>query len=142
MSLQIFKSRLKAKIKTLGVNNLRNERIDAYAATLHKRNPDLKDDDEAGHDAKIDELNEVVDFAKVAKDDDRVQTLENKLKEKEKSTSTKKPSEEDDDDDDDDDDDNDAGQASTKKKLGTEAKKKDRTPAWAKALMEKVETLQ
>jgi hypothetical protein len=138
MSLQTFKSQLKAKLKTLGVKNLSNERIDAYAATLHKRNPDLKDEDTKEHDEKIDELHEVVDFKKVATEDDRVRTLETKLKEKEKSTSTKKPSEEDDDEDDDDDSDEPApekGKGEQKKKSG------DRTPKWAKTLMEEVQSL-
>jgi hypothetical protein len=131
MSLTIFKARLKAKYNTSGKSKLSNERIDAYADRLHKKNPDLKDDDEKGHDDKIDELNEFVDFAKIATDDDRLRTAEAKLKEK----STPKPTSEEDEDDEED-------EEPEVKKPGEKQKKKERIPSYAKAIMEKLERLE
>lgn len=78
--LDTFKARLKAKSKTTGAN-LSQKRIDAFADRLHKKFPDLKE--EAEHDEMIDELDELVSFTEVAKDDDRIRTLEKKKPEPE-----------------------------------------------------------
>ncbi len=77
--LETFKARLKTKYS--GVN-LSTKRIDAIADRLHKKFPDLTE--EADHDAKLDDLNDLQPFADIAKDDDRIRTLENKPKDKEK----------------------------------------------------------
>lgn len=76
--LDTFKVRLKAKYP--GVN-LSTKRLDAIADRLHKKFPDLTD--EADHDQKLDDLNELQPFDELAKQDDRLRTLENKPKEKE-----------------------------------------------------------
>lgn len=68
MALETFKAQLKAKAKTLGVTNLSNKRIDAYAATLEKQNPDLKTDDD--HSEKVDAFLEIVDIKEIAAYDD------------------------------------------------------------------------
>lgn len=73
--LETFKARLKAKYS--GVN-LSTKRIDAIADRLNKKFPDLKE--EADHDAKLDDLNELTPFDDIAKDDDRIRTLEAKQK--------------------------------------------------------------
>jgi hypothetical protein len=77
--LDVFKARLKAKTKAAGVN-LSQKRIDAFADRLHKKNPAITE--EADHDTAIDELDEVVSFKDIAKDDDRLRTLEAKSKDK------------------------------------------------------------
>lgn len=122
--LDVFKAQLKAKTKAAGVN-LSQKRIDAYADRLHKKNPDVKE--VAEHDTLIDELDELVSFADVAKEDDRVRTLEAKSR----PTTKKKPQEEDDEIDDEETEESSSGK-----------KQRDRTPAWAKALMEKVDRLE
>lgn len=116
--LDTFKARLKAKTKASGVN-LSQKRIDAYADRLHKKNPDVSD--EAEHDKLIDSLDEMVSFADTAKEDDRVRTLEQKAKQT-------APKDEPGDDDDDD----------SKPDPKT---KGDKTPKWAKDLMQEVQSL-
>lgn len=130
--LDTFKARLKAKAKALGVN-LSTKRIDAIADRLHKRNPDLTDD--AEHDTRIDELHELQPLDEIAKADDRIRDLEAKAK---GPAPKKKEPElaEDEDDDEAGDDDTKAGKAKGKKKPSDEP-----PPAWAKALMQTVETL-
>lgn len=71
--LDKFKELLKAKVKASGVN-LSAKRIDAYADRLHKKFPELKDEDD--HDQPIEDLDQLVSFADVAKEDDRVRALE------------------------------------------------------------------
>lgn len=66
--LETFKAQLKAKAKTLGVTNLSNKRIDAFAATLEKKHPNLATDDD--HTEKVDELLELVDLKEIAALDD------------------------------------------------------------------------
>ncbi len=73
--LQTFKARLKAKYS--GVN-LSNERITAIADRLHKKFPELTED--ADHDAKLDELNDLAPFDESAKQDDKLRTLEAKTR--------------------------------------------------------------
>jgi hypothetical protein len=68
MALETFKAQLKAKAKTLGVTNLSNKRIDAYAATLEKQNPNLSTDDD--HSEKVDAFLELVDIKQIAAFDD------------------------------------------------------------------------
>lgn len=75
--LDTFKSRLKAKYS--GVN-LSQKRIDAIADRLHKKFPDIKE--EADHDAKIDDYYDEETVKDMAKEDDRIRTLEAKSKEK------------------------------------------------------------
>lgn len=127
MALEIFRSQLKAKYSTLtsGVN-LSQKRIDAYAARLHKKHSDLAADDVAGHDNLIDELDEIVSFKDIAKDDDRVRTLEAKAKPPVDPKS--KPEE-------DEDEDQEEEEEQNKKKT------KDRTPNWGKKLLDNFQTL-
>lgn len=120
--LDTFKARLKAKTKAAGVN-LSQKRIDAFADRLHKKNPEAKED--AEHDTLIDELDELVSFADVAKEDDRVRTLEARAKQP-----AKTKNQESDDDDTEDEDEQEKG-----------AKPKDRTPKWAKDLIAEVQNL-
>lgn len=65
-------ARLKEKFS--GVN-LSNTRLDAIADKLA---PKITDENQI--DAKLDELNEILPFAEIAKQDDRVRTLETELK--------------------------------------------------------------
>lgn len=66
--------RLKAKFSGI---NLSNARLDAIADKLAP-----KITDETTIDAKLDELNEIISFADIAKQDDRVRTLETNQKPK------------------------------------------------------------
>jgi hypothetical protein len=124
MALETFKAQLKAKIKTLGVN-LSTTRIDAIAAKLHAKNPDLTD--VADHDARIDDYNDLMPFSDIAKTDDRVRTLEAKTK--------GQPPKNDDQDDDDANDDPPPTKGKGKNKNAEEP------PAWAKGLIETVTAL-
>ena len=76
--LETFKTRLKAKLTDFKAQNLTQKRIDAIADRLHKRQPDLTD--EAEHDKAINDLNDLMPFEDIAKEDDRVRTLESKAK--------------------------------------------------------------
>jgi hypothetical protein len=109
--LDTFKARLKAKYP--GVN-LSKERITAIADRLHKKFPDLTE--EADHDAKLDELNELTPFDEIAKSDDKIRTLEAKSK------GQKTPEEL-------------AAEEAARKKAD-DAKKGDDEPAWFKAYRE------
>jgi hypothetical protein len=68
MALETFRAQLKAKAKTLGVTNLSNKRIDAYAATLEKQNPNLTTDDD--HAEKVDSFLDLIDIKEIAAYDD------------------------------------------------------------------------
>ncbi len=126
--LDKFKARLKAKAKALGVN-LSTTRIDAIAARLHAKNPDITED--ADHDSRIDDFNDLQPLADIAKQDDRVRTLEAKTK--------AQPTDQDQDDTDDDDDDE---PAEPKQKGKIKKKKSDQEPpSWAKSLIETVNKL-
>lgn len=108
MSLKAkIKARLKAKFS--GVN-LSTKRIDAIADKL-KLEEDAEDD---AIDERLDELNEIFSFAEMAKNDDRLRTLEAKQK---------PPKKEDDNDEPD-------SPADPKKPTDPEM------PAWAKALVD------
>lgn len=113
--LDIFKARLKAKAKALGAN-LSQTRIDAIADRLHKKNPDITE--EADHDAKIDDLNDLQPFADIAKADDQIRTLSKK-----KETTSKDENPDDD-------------PTKKDKPVGDENE-----PAWAKAIREDLQAL-
>lgn len=118
--LDTFKARLKAKLLTLGVNNLTQKRLDEIAARLHKKYPDITE--EKDHDEKIDEFNELQPLDELAKHDDKVRTLETQVK---KGPPKKDPPSND---------------------GGTDPKKddppaNDDAPAWAKSLMQEVQSL-
>jgi hypothetical protein len=123
--LETFKARLKAKTKAAGVN-LSQKRIDAFADRLHKKNPDAKED--ADHDKLIDELDELVAFADVAKEDDRVRTLEAKVN-KPAATKPKEEVEEEEETDD-------------EPAADAKPKKKERIPGYMKIVLEKLEKLE
>jgi dsRNA-specific ribonuclease len=110
-------SRLKAKYS--GVN-LSKARMDAIADKLAAK---ITDENEI--DAKLDELNDLMSFADIARQDDRVRTLEARVKPK----PADKPLEADDEDDDQ------GGKKPVTKKQN------DETPAWAKTLMDEVKSL-
>lgn len=76
-------ARLKAKYS--GVN-LSNARLDAIAAKLESKITDEND-----IDARLDELNEIFPFADIAKQDDRLRTLESKSKDPKKVDPTPDP---------------------------------------------------
>lgn len=117
--LDTFKERLKAKLPDLKAQNLTEKRLNAIADRLHNKFPDLTE--EADYDAKIDELNDLTPFAEIAKQDDRIRTLEknpNPLPKK-KPTPPKKENDGEEEGSDDTDD----------------------TPAWAKALIEQNKAL-
>jgi hypothetical protein len=97
-------ARLKAKFP--GVN-LSKKRLDAIADKLAKKVEKEEDIDEA-----LDEANELMDFAQVAKDDDRVRTLEAEAKKPKQ-----EPKKEDSSD-------------------GKEPAKGEEIPAWAKGLVD------
>lgn len=124
--LDVFKARLKAKTKAAGVN-LSQKRIDAYADRLHKKNPDVKE--EAEHDTLIDDLDELVSFADVAKEDDRVRTIEAKHK--------PKPAPKNDDQDDESDEEDDDEPSPSRK-----PKRESQTAKLLKQLVEKVDKLE
>lgn len=91
-----IKERLKALFPKA---NLSTKRLDAYAAKLAPKPADDADDDAV--DAIINDYNEIIDFEAVAKEDDRVRTLEAKAK----ADAGKAKGKGDNDDDDDEDDD-------------------------------------
>lgn len=122
MALETFKAQLKAKAKTLGVTNLQNKRIDAYAATLEKQNPNLATDDD--HAEKVDSFLELVDIKEIAAYDDH------------KATKSKKDNKQDDKAD----SNSQSGTASTNNQQQS-AQTSDDVPAWAKSLVESVPKL-
>lgn len=77
--IETFKTRLKAKYP--GVN-LSQKRIDAIADRLHKKFPDITE--ESDHDAKIEDYYDEETVKEIAKEDDRIRTLEAKAKEPQK----------------------------------------------------------
>lgn len=68
---EVIKARLKALFPKA---NLSQKRLDAYAAKLAPKPADDADDEAV--DAIINDYNEIIDFEAVAKEDDRVRTLE------------------------------------------------------------------
>jgi hypothetical protein len=79
---------LKAYLKTLGVKNLSATRIDAIADKLA-----LKITDETTIEARLTELNDIHPFADIAKQDDRLRTLEAKKEPKKDPADTIDPAE-------------------------------------------------
>jgi hypothetical protein len=71
--LDTFKARLKAKAKAAGAN-LSQKRIDAIADRLHKKFPDLTE--EADHEAKLEDYYDDDTLKDIAKDDDKLRTIE------------------------------------------------------------------
>lgn len=124
MALETFKVRLKAKAKALGAN-LSQKRIDAIADRLHKKNPELTN--EADHDEKIDDFNDLQPLTDIAKGDDHIRTLEAKTK----GQPQPQPGDEDDDANDD----------PLPAKGKGKKKDADEPPAWAKGLIETVSAL-
>lgn len=121
--LETFKAQLKAKAKTLGVTNLQNKRIDAYAATLEKQNPNLVTDDD--HAEKVNAFLEIVDIKEIAAYDDYKATKKKDGKDDKKDTKEN----------------TDDGKTS-----GTETSKEttqggEEVPAWAKQILESNKTL-
>lgn len=111
---------IKARLKVLFPKaNLSQKRIDVYTAKLAPKPAD--DADEATIDAIINDYNDVIDFEAVAKEDDKIRTLEADKKKAEdlaKNKGSKKEEEEEE-----------------------EVKIDDDAPAWAKALLKSNEKL-
>jgi hypothetical protein len=124
--LDTFKARLKAKSKALGAN-LSQKRIDALADRLHKKNPDLTE--EADHDERIDDLNDLTPLKDIAKTDDQLRTLSAKPKPKSAPEEVEDEEEEETEDE----------PVQNKKK--PKVKKEEEMPAWAKALSDQVTAL-
>ena len=108
MALETFKARLKAKSTALKAN-LSNQRIDEISARLHKKFPELTE--EKDHDDQIDLLNELTPLVDIAKQDDKIRTLESKPP-KQDPPKQDPPA------------------------PGTESQHQDDMPAWAKTLVE------
>ena len=110
-------AQFKTKYPTVALSN---ERLDAIADRL-----DSKITEETEIDAKLDELNEIFPFADIAKDDDRLRNAEAKAKKKpETKAKTKTPIKKEEEEEEE------------------ETPPADDTPAWAKALLAKVENLE
>ena len=110
-----MKEKIIQKIRELFPNvNLSIERLDAMADKLAAK---ITEEDQI--EERVNDLNEVVPFAEIAKQDDRVRTLEAEAKKK-TAKSTDPPKEDPDKKD----------------------KPDDDPPAWAKTLLEKVEKLE
>lgn len=110
-----MKEKIIQKIRELFPNvNLSKERLDAIADKLAAK---ITEEDQI--EERVNDLNEVVPFAEIAKQDDRVRTLEAEAKKK-AAKSTDPPKEDPDKKD----------------------KFDDDPPAWAKSLLEKVEKLE
>lgn len=73
--MAVAPEKIKARLKVLFPKaNLSTKRLDAYAAKLAPKPAD--DADDAAIDAIINDYNEIIDFEVVAKEDDRIRTLE------------------------------------------------------------------
>ncbi|MGG5506704.1 MULTISPECIES: hypothetical protein [unclassified Myroides] len=105
--------KIKERLKVLFPKaNLSQKRLDEISARLAKKPEDDAEDDAI--DQVINDANDLMDFAAIAKEDDRIRTLEAKSKAPE-TTDPKKEE---------------------KKEEGDDA------PAWAKALIQKVEAIE
>ncbi len=114
-----IKARLKAKYS--GVN-LSTKRLDAIADRLSKKLTEESEDSEI--DTVLDEANEVYPFADIAKDDDKIRTLEAKAKDQ-KPADPPKPDED-----------------SKPAPSGGDLTSSNDVPEWAKALIESNKALQ
>lgn len=72
---------LKAYLVTLGVKNLSNARMNAIADRLTKKFPDLKEEE---IEEMLTDINDLTPFDEMAKQDDKVRTLEAKDKQPDK----------------------------------------------------------
>jgi len=107
------KQRIAGRLKhLLPKANLSQKRIDAIAAKLESKVAD--DAEDTAIDEVVNQANEFMDFEAIAKEDDRIRTLEANQKK--------------------------AGE--TEPDPGTDPAPKDDTPEWAKALLQKVESLE
>lgn len=118
--LETFKSRLKTKYA--GVN-LSQKRIDAIADRLHKKFPDITE--EADHDAKIDDYYDEVTVKEIAKEDDRIRTLEANQKKPEQKNDNQQQQQNQND--------------NQQQQQNDDAR--DKVPEWAKGLIATVQTL-
>jgi hypothetical protein len=118
---EIIKARLKALFPKA---NLSQKRLDAFAAKLAPKPAD--DADEAAIDAIINDYNDVIDFEAIAKEDDKIRTLETEKKKAEELAKKSKGKSSNDDEDKDDDE--------------TIEEDAD-TPAWAKAMLKQNQKL-
>lgn len=109
--MAVSQDKIKERLRALFPKaNLSKQRLDAIAAKLATKPEDDATDDQV--DEIINDYNEVIDFEQIARDDDRIRTLEAARKPK----PTPKPEVEEDPADDD-------------------------TPAWAKALQQEIASL-
>lgn len=106
-----IKERLKALFPKA---NLSQKRIDEISAKLAKKPADDADDEAV--DVVINDANDLMDFAAIAKEDDRIRTLEAKAKQPDNSNPNPAEPKKDD--------------------------KDDEVPSWAKTLLQKVEGLE
>ena len=111
--------------------NLSQSRINALAVKLSKKLAD--DADEEAIDKAVNDFNEIYSFEDIAKEDDRVRSLEKKAKKNQK-PSTEDP--EDEDDEEEEDEDVEGGKSKKDKKPNP-----DEMPAWAKKLVDSNEAL-
>lgn len=118
-----IKAQLKAKYPKV---NLSQKRIDAIAARLDK-----KITEESEIDAQLEAINDITPFAEMAKEDDRLRTLESKAKAGDPNKGKPKPGAEEDEDDDDEDEDDDPA-----KNKPASGKSGSRAPKWARELIE------
>jgi len=117
--MAVTPEKIKARLKALYPKaNLSTKRLDAYAAKLAPKPAD--DADDTAIDAIINDYNEVIDFEAVAKEDDRVRTLDAKAKADAEKGKGKGGNEEDEDE---------------------EVKVDEDAPSWAKALLKQNEKL-
>lgn len=108
--MAVSQDKIKERLRALFPKaNLSKQRLDAIAAKLATKPEDDATDDQV--DEIINDYNEVIDFEQIARDDDRIRTLEAR-----KPKPTPKPEVEEDPTDDD-------------------------TPAWAKALQQEIASL-
>lgn len=109
--MAVSQDKIKERLKALFPKaNLSKQRLDAIAAKLAPKPEDDATDDQV--DEIINDYNDVIDFEQIARDDDRIRTLEAARKQK---PATKSEVEEDPKDDD--------------------------TPAWVKALQQEIASL-
>lgn len=108
--MAVTQDKVKARLRALFPKaNLSKARLDAIAAKLAEKPADDATDEQV--DEVINDYNEVFNFDQIAKDDDRIRTLESRA-------------------------------ANPPKTEEEEPKVDDETPAWAKALLSKVEQLE
>ncbi|MBS3993122.1 MAG: hypothetical protein KGZ87_05350 [Bacteroidetes bacterium] len=117
---EIIKARLKALFPKA---NLSQKRLDAIADKLAKKPAD--DADDAAIDVVINDFNDVISIEEIAKDDDRARTLEADNKAKTELLAKNVGKKEDEEEED-----------------PSKKKNDDDAPAWAKALLEKVDNLE